>query len=77
LPWCWLCFHFFSPFLTMMLWALILAVTLYPLHQMLAEADRRQAGSRVDADRACSAVGRDRRADGHAGQFSSATRCMT
>lgn len=31
-----LCFHFFSPFLTMMLWALILAVTLYPLHQMLA-----------------------------------------
>ncbi|QKS28576.1 MAG: AI-2E family transporter [Candidatus Accumulibacter similis] len=33
----WLCFHFFSPFLTMMLWALILAVTLYPLHQMLAK----------------------------------------
>jgi predicted PurR-regulated permease PerM len=33
----WLCFHFFSPFLTMMLWALILAVTLYPLHQMLAQ----------------------------------------
>lgn len=32
----WLCFHFFSPFLTMMLWALILAITLYPLHQMLA-----------------------------------------
>jgi len=32
----WLCFHFFAPFLTMMLWALILAVTLYPLHQMLA-----------------------------------------
>ncbi|HNB46384.1 MAG TPA: AI-2E family transporter, partial [Burkholderiaceae bacterium] len=33
----WLCFHFFAPFLTMMLWALILAVTLYPLHQMLAK----------------------------------------
>jgi len=33
----WLCFHFFSPFLTMMLWALILAVTLYPLQQMLAK----------------------------------------
>jgi len=32
----WLCFHFFAPFLTMMLWALILAITLYPLHQMLA-----------------------------------------
>jgi predicted PurR-regulated permease PerM len=31
-----LCHHFFSPFLTMMLWALILSVTLYPLHQMLA-----------------------------------------
>lgn len=31
-----LCYHFFSPFLTMMLWALILAVSLYPLHQMLA-----------------------------------------
>ena len=31
-----LCYHFFSPFLTMMLWALILAVTIYPLHEMLA-----------------------------------------
>ena len=31
-----LCHHFFSPFLTMMLWALILSVTLYPLHQRLA-----------------------------------------
>lgn len=31
-----LCHHFFSPFLTMMLWALILAVTLYPLHRRLA-----------------------------------------
>jgi predicted PurR-regulated permease PerM len=31
-----LCYHIFSPFLTMMLWALILAITLYPLHQMLA-----------------------------------------
>lgn len=31
-----LCYHFFSPFLTMMMWALILAVTLYPLHQRLA-----------------------------------------
>jgi predicted PurR-regulated permease PerM len=33
----WLCFHFFAPFLTMMLWALILAVTLYPLQQKLAK----------------------------------------
>ena len=31
-----LCYHIFSPFLTMMLWALILSITLYPLHQMLA-----------------------------------------
>jgi len=31
-----LCYQIFSPFLTMMLWALILAITIYPLHQMLA-----------------------------------------
>ena len=31
-----LCYHIFSPFLTMTLWALILSITLYPLHQMLA-----------------------------------------
>ena len=31
-----LCFQIFSPFLTLMVWALILAVTLYPLHQSLA-----------------------------------------
>ncbi|WP_053093106.1 AI-2E family transporter, partial [Klebsiella aerogenes] len=30
------CFTVFSPFLNMMLWALILAVTLYPLHQHIA-----------------------------------------
>ena len=30
------CFTVFSPFLNMMLWALILAVTLYPLHQRVA-----------------------------------------
>lgn len=32
----WLCYRVFSPFLTLMVWALILAVTLYPLHQSLA-----------------------------------------
>lgn len=32
-----LCFQVFSPFLPLMLWALILAVTLYPLHQFLAK----------------------------------------
>jgi len=31
-----LCFQVFSPFLTLMVWALILAVALYPLHQYLA-----------------------------------------
>ncbi len=31
-----LCFRILSPFLTMLLWAVVLAVTLYPLHQLLA-----------------------------------------
>ena len=31
-----LCFQIFSPFLTLMVWALILAITLYPMHQSLA-----------------------------------------
>jgi predicted PurR-regulated permease PerM len=31
-----LCYRVLSPFLTLMVWALILAVTLYPLHQALA-----------------------------------------
>lgn len=31
-----LCFRVFSPFMSLMLWALVLAVTLYPLHQWLA-----------------------------------------
>jgi predicted PurR-regulated permease PerM len=31
-----LCYQVVSPFLTLMVWALILAVTLYPLHQSLA-----------------------------------------
>ena len=30
-----LCYRVFSPFLTLMVWALILAVTIYPLHQWL------------------------------------------
>ncbi|HET8781220.1 MAG TPA: AI-2E family transporter [Pyrinomonadaceae bacterium] len=36
-----LCLYVFSPFLNLMVWSIILAVTLYPLHQMLA---RRIAG---------------------------------
>ncbi|HOB62923.1 MAG TPA: AI-2E family transporter [Candidatus Competibacteraceae bacterium] len=31
-----LCYRIFAPFLPLMIWALILAVTLYPLHQTLA-----------------------------------------
>jgi predicted PurR-regulated permease PerM len=31
-----LCFQVFSPFLTLMMWAVILAVTLYPAHQYMA-----------------------------------------
>ncbi|MEF8712548.1 MAG: AI-2E family transporter [Accumulibacter sp.] len=31
-----LCYRVFSPFLTLMVWALILAVTLYPIHQAVA-----------------------------------------
>lgn len=32
-----LCYQVFAPFLTLMAWALILAVTLFPLHQYLAK----------------------------------------
>ena len=39
-----LCYRVFSPFLTLMVWALILAVTLYPLHQMLARRMRGKQG---------------------------------
>ena len=31
------CYRILSPFLTMLLWAIVLAVTLYPLHQLLAD----------------------------------------
>jgi len=31
-----LCYYVFAPFLTLMAWAVILAVTIYPLHQSLA-----------------------------------------
>src|SRR5262245_58592741 len=31
-----LCYRIFSPFLTLMVWALILAVAIYPLHKSLA-----------------------------------------
>jgi len=31
-----LCFRIFTPFLALMVWALILAIIFYPLHQRLA-----------------------------------------
>ena len=31
-----LCYRIFAPFLVLMVWALILAVTLFPLHRLLA-----------------------------------------
>jgi predicted PurR-regulated permease PerM len=39
-----LCFRIFSPFISLMAWALILAVTLYPAHQMLAHRMREKQG---------------------------------
>src|SRR6476619_2762017 len=39
-----LCYQVFAPFLTLMVWALILAVALYPLHQYLAAKMGRKQG---------------------------------
>lgn len=39
-----LCYKIFSPFLALMLWALILAVTMYPIHQQLADRMGRRQG---------------------------------
>src|SRR6476619_2871790 len=39
-----LSFQVFAPFFALMIWALILAVTLYPLHQMLARRMRGKQG---------------------------------
>src|SRR5215203_1636441 len=35
-----LCYKIFSPFLTLMIWSIILAITLYPLHQRIARLVR-------------------------------------
>ena len=50
-----LCYRIFSPFLVLMVWALILAVTLYPLHQSAGRQDGRAAGLGGDADQPYSA----------------------
>jgi len=39
-----LCYRIFSPFLTITMWACILAVTLYPLHQLIAARIGRRQG---------------------------------
>ena len=39
-----LCYRIFSPFLSMMVWALILAVAIYPVHQSLARRLRGKQG---------------------------------
>ncbi len=39
-----LCYQIFSPFLNLMVWALILAVTMYPLHLWLAKRVRGKQG---------------------------------
>ena len=39
-----LCYRIFSPFLSMMVWAVILAVAIYPLHQSLARRLRGKQG---------------------------------
>jgi len=46
-----LCYRIFSPFLTLMLWALILSVALYPAHLAVATQARRTAGARSNVDR--------------------------
>lgn len=39
-----LCFQVFSPFLNLMVWSIILAVTMYPVHQWLARRIGRRQG---------------------------------
>ena len=63
-----LCYQVFAPFLTLMVWALILAVALYPLHQRLAA----RMGGRQGWRRRLIALARrraDRRADRGADEF--------
>jgi predicted PurR-regulated permease PerM len=49
-----LCYRIFSPFLSLMVWALILAVAIYPLHQSLA---RRMGGKQGLAATVISIIG--------------------
>ena len=69
-----LCYQIFSPFVSLMAWALILAVTLYPAHQKLA----RRMGGKTGACGHPAGAGRHRadrgahyRTDGLAGRFRS------
>jgi hypothetical protein len=49
-----LCYQVFSPFLTLMVWALILAVTIYPRHQSLASLVKSPSQSNTRASSPCS-----------------------
>ena len=72
-----LCYQIFSPFIGLMAWALILAVTLYPTHQKLA---RKMGGRQGLAATLLTLVGHrghrpaDGRADGRAGRLAARPR---
>ncbi len=71
-----LCYQVFAPFLTLMVWAVILAVALYPLHQYLAGKIGGEARARSDDPRPPRHRGdhrADRRADELAGRLGAST----
>ena len=49
-----LCYRVFAPFLVLMVWALILAITLYPLHRALAARMRGRSGLSLGNERSSS-----------------------
>ena len=72
-----LCYQVFAPFLTLMVWALILAVAMYPLHQMLARkigGKQGLAATLIALIGAALIVAPTRRADGFARRLGAAIR---
>jgi hypothetical protein len=63
-----LCYNIFAPFISLMAWALILAVALYPLHQKLA---RKMGANAAGLGRHRADRGAYYRLDAQAGRFSS------
>ncbi len=63
-----LCYKIFAPFLPLMLWALILAVTMYPIHRQSRQEAGWKAGTYSDPAGIAEHCG-DRRADLGAGQL--------